>query len=274
MPRVHANAIDIFYEEQGRGEPLLLMAPTGWPGSVWSLEQVPFFAQTHRVITYDQRGVGDSSQVDEEYTTALLGQDALALLRAIDALPAHVLGFSMGGRSAQLMALDEPDAFRSLILAGSHPGSPVARDGIPLGMAVALAEHGYGLEFWIDHLRQELPFSPEFRACHSDKIRLLAETIASRQPPLKLYLRHVLARGSHDIGDRLTQIHVPTLVVVGAQDRTDIGGGGDRVTAARVMASMIPGARFAEVHGARHLFPWEAPDVANPLVLEFLQTIT
>jgi pimeloyl-ACP methyl ester carboxylesterase len=270
MPTVHANHIDIYYEEYGQGEPLLLMAPTGWPGSVWHLEQVAFFAQHLRVITYDQRGVGHSSKPDQEYTTALLGEDALALLRAIDALPAHVLGFSMGGRSAQLMALDAPDAFRSLILAGSHPGAPGGRLGIPLEMAVALGEHGYGLDFWIDHLLEDLPFSPEFRQRSPEKVRRLAETITANQPPLKLYLRHVLARGSHVIGHRLADVRVPTLVIVGGEDRV-LRSGGDHVTAARQMAETIPGARFAEVPRARHLFPWEAPEVANPLMLDFLQ---
>jgi pimeloyl-ACP methyl ester carboxylesterase len=269
MPIVHANGIDLFHEEHGRGEPLLLMAPTGWPGSVWHVAQVPFFARTHRVITYDQRGVGHSSTPDQEYTTALLGDDALALLRAIDAVPAHVLGFSMGGRSAQLMALEAPEAFRSLILAGSHPGAPGGRLGIPLEMAVALGEHGYGLDFWIDHLLEDLPFSPEFRQKSPDKIRRLAETITAGQPPLKLYLRHVLARGSHVIGDRLNDIRVPTLVIVGGEDRVPRGGG-DHVTAARQMAEAIPGAQFAEVPGARHLFPWEAPEVANSMMLDFL----
>jgi 3-oxoadipate enol-lactonase len=269
MPIVQANGIDLYYEEHGQGEPLLLMAPTGWPGSVWHLEQVPFFVRTHRVITYDQRGVGRSSQPDQEYTTALLGDDALALLHAIDAAPAHVLGFSMGGRSAQLMALEKPSAFRSLILAGSHPGRSGARDGIPLGMAVALGEHGYGLDFWVDHLLEELPFSPEFRQRSPEKVRKLAETITAGQPPLKLYLRHVLARGSHAIGGRLSEIRVKTLVMVGAEDRS----GTDHVGAAREMAATIPGATFAEVPHARHLFPWEAPDESNQRMLEFLSSV-
>jgi pimeloyl-ACP methyl ester carboxylesterase len=236
---------------------------------VWHLEQVPFFARTHRVITYDQRGVGRSSQPDQEYTTAMLGEDALALLHAIDAAPAHVLGFSMGGRSAQLMALDEPAAFRSLILAGSHPGKPGARDGIPLSMAVALGEHGYGLDFWIDHLLEDLPFSPAFRERSPAKVRKLAETITAGQPPLKLYLRHVLARGSHAIGDRLADIRVPSLVIVGGEDRS----GTDHVAAGRDMAEAIPGAAFAQVPGARHLFPWEAPDESNRLMLVFLSSV-
>jgi pimeloyl-ACP methyl ester carboxylesterase len=174
VPGIHVNGIDLYYEEHGQGEPLLLMAPTGWPGSVWDLEQVPFFARTHRVITYDQRGVGRSAKPDHEYTTALLGDDALGLLHAIDAVPAHVLGFSIGGRAAQWMALKEPGALRSLILAASHPGSRGAREGIPLGLAVALGEHGYGLDFWIDHLLEELPFSPAFRERSPDKIRQMA----------------------------------------------------------------------------------------------------
>jgi pimeloyl-ACP methyl ester carboxylesterase len=264
VPIVHANGIDLSYEVHGQGEPLLLMAPTGWPGSVWDLEQVPFFARSFRVITYDQRGVGRSSQPDEEYTTAQLGDDALALLHALDAVPAHVLGFSMGGRSAQLMALREPGAFRSLILAASHPGSPGARQGVPLGMALALAEHGYGLEFWIDHLLEELPFSPEFRQRSPEKVRRLAETITERQPPLKLYLRHVLARGSHDVVDRLPEIRVPTLVIVGAHDVLT------PPDESRAIAEGIRGARLVTIDQAGHMSNLENPEAFNAALLEFL----
>src|SRR5689334_5806828 len=200
-----------------------MMAPTGWPGSVWNLEQVPFFAEHFRVITYDQRGIGRSDQPDEEYTTDLLADDALALLQAIDAVPAHVLGFSMGGRIAQLMALKQPSAFRSLVLAGTDAGRSGARSGVPLEVALSLGEHGYE-GYFADHLDHDFPFSPEFRAGHPEKLQALADAISARRPPLKLYLRHILARGGHDAIDRLGAIQMPTLVIVGGDDRFSRGG--------------------------------------------------
>ncbi len=269
VPTVLANGVRLYYEEHGQGEPLLFMAPTGWPGSVWDLEQVPYFSRSFRVITYDQRGIGKSDQPDEEYTTSLLADDALALLHAIDAAPAHVFGFSIGGRTAQHMVTRDPGAVRSLVLAGTDAGRSGARQGISLEVALSLAEHGYD-GYFLDHLNHEFPLSPAFREQHQDRVRALAETIAARRPPLKLYLRHILARGSHDSTPLLGSIAVPTLVVVGAEDRVTQGTG-DHVAGARRLADAIPGARLAEIPGARHLFPWEAPDLTNPLVEQFLQ---
>jgi len=267
VPLVRANGVNLYYEENGQGEPLLLMAPTGWPGSVWDLEQVPFFVHHLRVITYDQRGIGSSDQPDEEYTTDLLADDALALLHALDAAPAHLLGFSMGGRIAQLMALKEPSALRSLVLAGTDAERSGARAGISLEVALSLGEHGYA-GYFADHLNHDFPFSPAFREGHPDKVRALADTIWARRPPLKLYLRHIMARGSHDTVGRLGAIHVPTLVMVGGEDRVSRGGS-DHVESARALAAAISGAQLVEIPGARHLFPWEAAEPTNRLMLEF-----
>ena len=271
MPLVKANGIELYYEEHGRGEPLLLMAATGWPGSVWQLEQVPIFEPYYRVIVYDQRGVGRSARPDHDYTVDLLADDALGLLRAIGAEPAHLFGFSMGGRVAQAMVLKSPTSVRRLVLAATSPGRGENRSGISLEIALALGRLGYGLEFWVDHLdSRDFPFSPEFRARHPEKVRALVECVYENQPPLKLYLRHVLARGSHSAGDRLSEIQAPTLVMVGSGDR-GLGVSVDHLESARFMARTIPSAELAVVEGAHHLFPWEAPEQTNQLVLDFLQ---
>jgi pimeloyl-ACP methyl ester carboxylesterase len=271
MPYVTVNGIKIWYEEHGSGETLLMMNPTGWPGSVWDIEQVGPLSEHFRIITYDPRGVGLSEHPDEDYTTALLADDTLAMLKAIDAVPAHVFGFSQGGRIAQVMVLRAPTAFRTLLLAGSDGGRSVKSDGIPLTMALDLAEHPYGEEFWYSHLVDEFPFSENFRANHDDKIRRLAKVISERQPPVKMYLRHVIARNSHYVGDRLSEIKVPTLVMVGSNDRK-LRGGGDHVEAARLLSSTIPGAELSLVgEAARHLFPWEAPIETNRIIIAFLK---
>jgi pimeloyl-ACP methyl ester carboxylesterase len=272
MPHVSANGIDLYYEESGSGESLLFLPPTGWPGSIWDLEQAPFFSKHYRVITFDQRGVGLSDKPDEQYTTELLARDALALLEALDAVPAHVFGFSVGGQSAQIMALEHPESIRSLILAGSNPGRPNDAPGLPLGLVVGMVTHGYGPGYWMHHLADsDFPFSPAFRAAHPEKLQALADTIEARKPPLKLYLRHVIARTLHDTSTRLSDIGVPTLIMVGAEDRGGEGAAEPYVDVSRAMAARIPNAELALVPRAHHLFAWEEPEETNRLALEFLQ---
>jgi pimeloyl-ACP methyl ester carboxylesterase len=268
MPYATVNGIKIWYEAHGSGEPLLMMNPTGWPGSIWNLEQVGPLSQHYKVITYDPRGVGRSDKPDHDYTTALFAEDALGLLSAIDAVPAHVFGFSLGGRIAQIMAIKEPKAFRSLVLAASDAGGGSAKGGIPFRVAAALVEHPYNMDFWLDHLLAEHPFSPQFRAQHPEKIRRLAETIAENQPPPKLYLRHIMARGKHNMTGNLGDIRVPTLVMVGEKDCA-LSTGSNHVQSARNLAAKIPDAELVIVD-AYHLFPWEIPEETNRLLLEFL----
>lgn len=272
MPYAQANGVDLYYEEAGSGEPLLLIAPTGWPGSVWKSSGLDALKERYRVIAYDQRGVGKSSKSDVEYSTQLLADDAAALLRAIDAAPAHVFGVSPGGGSAQFMALDSPTSVRSLVLAAASEGTPGAPGDVPARTALEIADPGYGtLEFWLHHLTLPLTFTPRFVQEHPDEVRALAETILSGAPPLKLYLRHVIARTGHDVVGRLGEIRVPTLVLVGEDDHHE--GTANHYRESEKLAAAIPGARFHAIPGARHLFPWEAPEATRTAVLNFLQAV-
>ncbi|MDE3112991.1 MAG: alpha/beta fold hydrolase [Chloroflexota bacterium] len=269
MPTVMANGVDLYYEEHGSGPPLLLIPPTAWPGSVWDIELVPRLRGRFRTIAYDQRGIGRSSIVDAPYTTALLAQDALALLHALDAAPAHVFGFSTGGQVAQVMALDEPAAVRSMVLGGSNARGPGG--GVPFALAARLIEEGYGGDYWLRHLTDtDFPFSRAFRDAHPDTVRALADAIDRRKPPLRTYLRHLIVRGEHDARGRLGDIRTPTLVLVGGEDRRrGEGTGSDHMESAHLLAREIPNAELIEVGRAHHLFAWEEPDETARIVTEF-----
>lgn len=273
MPHVRANGIQVYYEEEGSGPPLLLMTPTGWPGSVWQLEQSETLSREHRVIVYDYRGVGKTDKSDVDYSTQLFAEDALALLKALEAEPAHVLGFSVGGRAAQIMALTSPATVRSLILAGADAGGAQPRLGfVPGRLALHMFDPGYGRhEFWMEHLSEPLTFNDAFRAAHADKISRLADTIVAGQPPAKLYFRHVIARTGHFMRESVGDIRTPTLIMVGSDDKEESGGGGNHVDMARELAGKIPGAELAIVPNARHLFPWEQPEATNEMLLSFLR---
>ncbi len=151
----------------------------------------------------------------------MFAADALGLLQALDIPQAHVLGHSMGGRVAQWLALDRPERVRSLVLAAGSPGeidprNPAMR-GIPLNDAVELAEKGY--EGFIRSLfASPFFFTPEFCRNHPDVIQRLTDTFWANRPPLKLYLRHVIARQQHQTAERLHEIKAPTLVIVGSAD--------------------------------------------------------
>jgi pimeloyl-ACP methyl ester carboxylesterase len=160
---------------------------------------------------------------------------------------------------------------RSLILAGSSAGdAPGGQGFIRPQVALSMFDPGYDHpSYWEHHLSMGFTFTPEFRQRHPEQIAELADTIRRNQAPAKLYLRHIVARTAHFSGDRLADVRVPTLVLAGELDSAH-GSGGSDAGASQQLASAIPGAELASIRGARHLFPWEAPEATCEVVLEWL----
>ena len=115
MPKVRVGDIELHYVEHGEGDPLLLVMGFGGDHLAWGL-QMPAFAARHRVIAFDNRGVGQTGAPDAPYTTLEMADDAVGLLDALGIERAHVLGVSMGGMIAQELALNHPGRVRTLQL--------------------------------------------------------------------------------------------------------------------------------------------------------------
>src|SRR5512139_627951 len=188
---VHVNYVNLHYEIEGSGSPLLMVAGTGLPGATWRTgPSAQLAAEGFTVITFDHRGTGGSDKPDVEYSTRMFAADAVGLLQALEIPQAHVLGHSMGGRVMQWLALDYPERVRSLVVAAGSPGeidpqNPVTR-GIPLNDAVGLAENGY--EGFIRSLfASPFFFTTEFVRNNLDVVQNLTDTFWANRPPLKLY---------------------------------------------------------------------------------------
>ncbi|HUR71933.1 MAG TPA: alpha/beta hydrolase, partial [Candidatus Limnocylindrales bacterium] len=150
MPYVKArDGTNIYYEATGKGKPFLFLSETACDGAVWNLYQTPEFSSDHCVVTLDYRGTGLSGKPSERYSTAMFAEDAVAVLDHLGLDGAVVCGHSMGGRVAQLLALDHPRKVSKLILASSGAAHPGDR-GIPLRIAKEMAEWGY-VKYVRDH---------------------------------------------------------------------------------------------------------------------------
>ena len=109
-----ADGATLAWAEEGRGEPLLLIAGQATAMDGWG-PTAEALAEHFRVIRFDHRGIGGSSNGDaDRYTTRLLAADAATVLQAAGADSAHVYGHSMGGRIAQWLAIDHPQYVRAL----------------------------------------------------------------------------------------------------------------------------------------------------------------
>lgn len=274
MPFARVGDVNLYYEVHGEGAPVLLIAGTGSSHHAWMLETVPRMKDHFRLIVYDQRGTGKSDKPDVDYSTRMFAQDAAGLLDAIGVSePVHVVGWSMGGRVAQWLALDYPEKVRSLVLAATGPGSyddfqPIR--GIPLRHAMELAEMGYeGYRRY--YATSEFMFPKEFAESHPEVMRKVLERMEKDETPLKCYLRHVIARQQHETLHLLDRISAPTLVIDGAEDRV-IRGTGNHVRSSEVLAERIPNARLVLIPGCAHGFFYQEPELTHRLIIEFLQS--
>jgi 3-oxoadipate enol-lactonase len=256
------NGTRLYYEVAGQGAPVVLVHGLGLDTRMWD-GQVDPLADRYRVIRYDVRGFGKSAlPTGAEFRHA---DDLRALLDYVGATKAHVLGLSMGGRIALHHALLYPDATSSLTLVDS------ALDGFEWSeqweaSLEAIAEHAQQAgakaanEMW---LRHEL-FAParERSECRAQLERIVGESSGWQ------WLNESPARGIDPPGaDRLSEVRVPTLVVVGERDLPDFQRIADR------LASGIPSARKVVLNGVGHMSNMENAEEFNSIVLTFLREL-
>jgi pimeloyl-ACP methyl ester carboxylesterase len=270
VPAIEIDGRPVAYELRGSGDPLVLVAGTGYPGATWPPELVEPLAGRHTVVTFDHRGTGATPGDAGRYSTRGFAADAVALLDALGLPPAHVVGHSMGGRVAQWIAIDRPDRVRSLVLAATGPGQfrddrPVTR-GIPVHTARDLVEQGYE-GYMAAHIAATF-FTPEFVAERPERVAWLVRAFWQHRPSLEDYLRHVVARQEHQTAERLGEIDRPTLVLVGDRD-THVAGTGVHRDQSAYLAEHIPGAELAVVEGAAHGYFWQLPERSADILLDW-----
>ena len=115
MARVQLKELEVAYSVEGAGEPVLLIGGFTMVKESWEL-QVAALAKHFRVISFDNRGVGETTAPGAPFTIAQMAADTVGLLDALGIDSAHVFGVSMGGLIAQVLALDHPDRVKKVVL--------------------------------------------------------------------------------------------------------------------------------------------------------------
>src|SRR5262249_19021721 len=115
MPLLKLKDAEIYYETHGWGQPIVFLSETACDGEVWKIHQVEEFCRDQQVILHDYRGTGRSGKPSIDYSTKMFCDDAAELMDHLGAKKAIVIGHSMGGRIAQLLALEDTDKVDELI---------------------------------------------------------------------------------------------------------------------------------------------------------------
>ena len=262
MPQVGVGDISMHYVEAGAGEPVLLVMGFGGDHLAWGL-QMPAFAERHRTIAYDNRGVGQSSTPDVPYTTKVMADDAAGLLDALGIESAHVVAVSMGGMIAQELALHHPRRVRTLQLHATY-GRP-DRYMAALSDVWRTVRSTVGREEWLRTIALWL-FAPVTYNERPHLVELVVQNSLANPHPQSMtgFLRQGDAVRTHDALDRLGNIRCPTLVTVAEHDILV------PPRFAREIAARMPHAEFHTVAGAGHGYMWERPEEFNRLSLDFI----
>lgn len=246
------------WEKRGDGESLLLIQGLGYARWSWD-PVVPGLAERYRVISFDNRGIGESDKPEGPYTARQMAGDALQVLDEAGVARAHVLGASLGGMVAQEVAAAAPERVRKLVLCCTTPGGaetvPMPDVTVQLFIEAATLPPEVALRRFVEN------------ALGSDPPAGVADELHRRRlenPPDQAGWQAQAAAGLTFAGVE-GEIVAPTLILTGTADNVVDPRNAD------VLARRIPGSRVERFPGAGHLFFWEQPDAFVRIIREFLQ---
>jgi pimeloyl-ACP methyl ester carboxylesterase len=261
---INIDNAQIYYETAGKGIPFAMIHAGVADCRQWNNE-FAFFAQEYQVVRYDMRGYGKSEPVDGEFSHM---SDLVSVLNALELQePLVMMGCSMGGGLAMDFALTHPSRVKALIMVGSGP-SGLQLD-VPTPAKFAEAEKAYeaGDLDLVAEIETQIWFDGMDRT--PDQVNQAMRKLAYEMN------RKALAHEARQLGkrlpntetlafDRLTNLNIPVLVIVGTHDTPYI------LAAADYMVEKIPSARKVRIEDAAHLLNMDQPHQFQTIVKAFL----
>lgn len=249
------------YLDVGSGPAVVLIHGLAGDHSAW-IAQIELMRRHYRVIAFDNRGAGASTQVDEPVSTLDLADDTLGLMDCLGVAQAHVVGRSMGGAVAQHMALRAPGRVLSLALCASFARLDPLGRRVLLNMREALEWRGS----WADHARHSVQnfVSAEFFNEQPERVAAIERLIGGETRLPACYSRQNDACLQHDTLSELGNIAQRTLVMGGDSDPIC------SLTATRALVAGLPNVRAEIFTGASHFFLIEQAAKFNQLLVEWL----
>ncbi|MHA1383615.1 MAG: alpha/beta fold hydrolase [Candidatus Helarchaeota archaeon] len=254
--------VEIYYQVEGEGEPLLLIMGLGTKMTGWRLQIQYFKKRGMKVIAYDARGVGKSSRPDYPYTMEMFVNDAIELIDnlGIDR-KIHLCGISMGGMVAQHFALQYPERLKTLILLATTSKTNVK----PLIENIKMMEQ-MDEDQKIKSMMAVL-FSREFyKKAKNDKnfYETYKKDMLTDPTRVEDYINQSKAIQNHDTIDKLHKIEIPTLVIAGTKDLLL------PPRHSKVLHKNIPNSELRIIEGVGHALTMEAADKINPIIMDFI----
>lgn len=264
MPTVKANNINLNYEQQGSGEPLILIPYLAADHACYAF-QVADYAKHFNCISIDLRGAGESDKPDGVYSTELLADDIAAFMQALGIQKAHIFGLSLGAAAGMWLAAKYPEKVKSLSLHSAWAKTdPFLKPVVESWQVMAKALDSVtemiilGIFPWC--------FTPDLYAAKPEYIESLAAFVRSRPAqPVKAFLQQSNAVVAHDVTAQLARVKAPTQVTFGRQDMLTSTRFANQITSA------IRGSELVVFEGCAHAPIYENVQEFNQKTLAFLQ---
>jgi 3-oxoadipate enol-lactonase len=257
MSKSHTNGIELYYEVQGTGQPLVLIHGLGSSTRDWEF-QVPELSKNYQVITFDLRGHGKSDKPMGPYSISMFASDTAGLLKALGLESAHFVGISLGGGVAFQLAIDAPALVKTLVIVNSGPsmgGTPDERKK-EFDSRVAIVKQ-MGMSAMGQALAPRLFPKSEHASLRDTFVARWAEN----DP--RAYIDALLSMADWDVTNQLGSIRCPTLVIAADQDYTP-------VASKEAYVRLMPNAELVVIPEAHHATPIEQPQAFNVALKQFL----
>lgn len=264
MPKAKVKEVEIAYILRGTGEPLVLIGGFTMTKETWG-PIVSALVSRFQVLTFDNRGVGETTFPAEPFTIADMAADVVGLLDALGIPKAHFFGVSMGGLITQMILLDHAERVLKAALGCTSHGGRHAVQPSP-DIMNALASFADPAVPPIEKLRKAIPvlYSDRFVQEHPDKIEEFTRVGARYVPTPEGAAAQFRALSVFNVKKRLSEVRRPVLVITGDQDRMMPPEN------SKLLAEAIPKAQLCIIPETGHSFFHEKPrEVAERLITFF-----
>ncbi len=259
---IEANGIRINYELTGKEDAPVVMLSHSLASSMvmWNPQQ-KVLEPHYRVLRYDMRGHGGSDATEGAYTLDLLAADVIALLDVLKIDTLHFVGLSIGGMIGQCLALSYENRFQSLTLCDTSPIIP--DEAKPLFQERSEIARNKGMQALVEGTLQRW-FTPPYLEKNHPEVDLIRSQVLAT--PVTGFIGCSEAIAGLNYLDRLSEITLPTLIIVGEDDP------GTPVSASEAIHERISGSKLVVLPSAAHLSNIEQAEEFNSALLAFLQS--
>lgn len=266
MPFAKLRDLDVYYERTGEGPPLLFIGGSGGDLRTRPNQMQSPLAKHFDLVSYDQRGLGQTTKPDAAYTMADYADDAAALLDHLGWDRVPVIGVSFGGMVLLELLLRHPQRVARAVLACTSPGGAGGASYPFHKLEHLSAEERARTLVPAGDTRRDAAWAEAHPQEFAALIDMATKAEAARDPIAVMgYRRQLAARAGHDTWDRLPQIACPVLIAAGRYDRIALP------ETQRNMAARIPGATLQFFEGG-HVFMVQ-DRAAFPAFIDFLRTL-